>query len=86
MREPKALATKGNTTPIWGVVVNVLSFRLRDWGGIALCTFGIRVEHGILQNAIRFQSVVRSALPESVTPSVEGVSLRFLKTSLSLFS
>ena len=43
------------------MVRNVLSFRLRDWGGIALCTFGIRVEHGILQNAIRFQSGVVDA-------------------------
>ena len=37
-------------------VVVILSFCLRDWG-MTLCTFGIRVGHGLLQNAIRLRSV-----------------------------
>ena len=37
-------------------VVVILSFRLRDWG-VTLCPFGIRVGHGLLQNAIRLRSL-----------------------------
>ena len=52
-----------NTYPNTGVcaVVVILSFRLRDWG-VTLCTFGIRVVHGVLQNAIRLRSCAWCAL------------------------
>ena len=60
MREPKALAQKEHDTHLGcGGECSVLS--PERLGRIALCTFGIRVEHGILQNAIRFQSGAHGA-------------------------